>query len=95
MPSYLVECYLPRVRSAELAGAADRIRRAAEQLAAEGARIRYVRSTFVPGDELCQHVLRARSADLVGAASRRAGIEPLRIVEAIPVATNDPRGGTE
>ena len=36
MPSYLVEGYLPRTRASELAGAAARLRRAAEVLAAEG-----------------------------------------------------------
>jgi len=93
MPSYLVECYLPHSRSCELPDAAARAREAAQALTAEGARIRYVRTTFVPSDELCLHVFEADSAEQVSEAIRRAGIEPERVVEAVTVACNDAVGG--
>ena len=86
MPSYLVECYLPRSRSGELSETATRARSAAEALAAEGARVRYVRSAFLPCDEVFLHTFEADSVDLISEVSRRAGIEPDRVVEAVPVA---------
>jgi hypothetical protein len=93
MPSYLIEAYLPRSRSAELPATVSRLRRAAESLTAEGTRVRHLRSTFLPGDELCLHLFEAESAATVGEASRRAAIESGRVVRAQPVAPNDAPGG--
>ncbi len=91
MPSYLIESYLPRSRSGELAAVAERLRRATDSLTAEGAPVRHLRSTFIPGDELCLHLLEAESAATVGEASRRAAIEPARAVQAVSDA---PGGAT-
>jgi hypothetical protein len=93
MPSYLIESYLPRSRSDELRAVVDRLRRATESLAADGTRIRHLRSTFVPNDELCLHLLEAESAAIAGEASRRAAIEPARVVQAVPVAPTEAPGG--
>jgi len=93
MPSYLIESYLPRSRYDELPAVVSRLRHAAETLAAEGTRVRHLRSTFVPNDELCLHLLEAESAATVGEASRRAAIEPARVVQALPVAPTDAPGG--
>jgi hypothetical protein len=93
MPSYLIESYLPRSRSNELAAEVGRLRRATESLTAEGVRVRHVRSTFLPNDELCLHLLEAESAMTVGEASRRAAIEPARVVQALPVAPIEAPGG--
>ena len=93
MPSYLIESYLPRSRSGELRALVDRLRRATESLTAEGTRVRHLRSTFVPDDELCLHLLEADSAAMVGEASRRAAIEPARVLQAVPVAASEAPGG--
>jgi hypothetical protein len=93
MPSYLIESYLPRSRSGELHALADRLRRATESLTAEGARVRHLRSTFLPNDELCLHLLEAESAAMVSEASRRAAIEPARVTQALSVASTDAPGG--
>ena len=93
MPSYLIESYLPRSRSSELRGLVDRLQRATESLTAEGTRVRHLRSTFVPNDEICLHLLEAESAAMVSEASRRAAIEPARVVQALPVAPTDAPGG--
>jgi hypothetical protein len=85
MPSYLVEGYLPRSRAAELTEAVARVRSAAERLAAEGVPVRHVRSSFLPADELFLHLLEAPSAEAAGEVTKRAGIAPERIVEAVPV----------
>jgi hypothetical protein len=91
MPSYLIESYLPRSRSGELAAVAERLRRATDSLTAEGAPVRHLRSTFIPGDELCLHLFEAESAAAAGEASRRAAIEPARAVQAVSDA---PGGAT-
>lgn len=91
MPSYLIESYLPRSRSGELSAAVSRLRRATESVAAEGAAVRHIRSTFVPSDELCLHLFEAEDEATVGEASRRAAIEPARVVQAISDA---PGGAT-
>ena len=93
MPSYLIESYLPRSRSGDLNAMVDRLRRATEGLTAEGAHVRHVRSAFVPDDELCLHLLEAESAAIVSEASRRAAIEPARVVPALSAAPSDAPGG--
>ena len=85
MPSYLIEGYLPRTRASELSEAVARIRRAAGELTAEGIRVRHVRSSFVPSDELFLHVVEAPSEEAAGELTRRAGIAPERIAESVPV----------
>jgi hypothetical protein len=79
MPSYLIEGYLPRSRASELTATADRLRRAADALTAEGVPVRHVRSSFLAADELVLHVLEAESAQAAGDATRRAGISPQRM----------------
>jgi hypothetical protein len=91
MPSYLIESYLPRSRSGELGAVVERLRRATDSLTAEGAPVRHLRSTFIPGDELCLHLFEAESAAAAGEASRRAAIEPARAVQAVSDA---PGGAT-
>ena len=93
MPSYLIESYLPRSRSGELPAVVDRLRRATASLRAEGTQARHLRSAFVPDDELCLHLIEAETAATVGEASRRAAIEPARVVQALSVAPSDAPGG--
>jgi Protein of unknown function (DUF4242) len=83
MPSYLVETYAPKLHVNEARAAGRRARAAAEQLSEEGARVRYVRTTFLPDDETCFHVFEAASEDTVVEACRRAGIVAGRIAPAV------------
>ena len=83
MRSYLIEIYLPRSRADGAADSARRARSVVEELASEGVPIRYVRTTFLPDDETCFHVVEAPSADAVGELCRRAGLEHVRIVAAV------------
>ncbi len=78
MPSYLVESYLADTPAA-LEDARERARRAAEL--AEG--VRYVRTTFLPGDETILHLFEAPSAAVLDEAGRRAALQFERIVEAV------------
>jgi hypothetical protein len=93
MPSYLIESYLPRSRCRELPAVVSRLQRATETLTAEGTDVRHLRSTFLPTDELCLHLIEAESAAMAGEASRRAAIEPARVVQALSVASTDAPGG--
>ena len=85
MPSYVVEAYVSSLERGKLDDAAERAREAAAALSAEGRRIRFVRSTFLPVDEVGFLVFVAESADVVGEVTERAGITYERIVEAVEV----------
>jgi hypothetical protein len=80
MKTYLVECYLPRARATELAEVAARLSTRRGEPAANLAR--YLRSTYVPDDEICFHLFEAESVEAVREASRRASLTFDRIVEA-------------
>jgi hypothetical protein len=82
VPSYLVETYLPRGQ-------------APEELTRGTTRVRFVRSIHVPGDEICFYVFDASSAREAEEAARRAGLDPIRVVEAVShAATAIPREPT-
>jgi hypothetical protein len=76
MPSYVVESYA--------AGSVVQDQRERARLAAElGAGIRYVRTTFLPGDETLLHLFEAPSPDALGEAAHDAALTYERIVEAV------------
>ena len=82
MKTYLVECYLPRARSTELADVATRLSAWHGEGAGVAQATRYLRSTYVPEDEICFHLFEAESVEAVREASLRASIAFDRIVEA-------------
>jgi hypothetical protein len=82
MSEYLVEAYQHRAGAREIGAASARARQAADELAREGAAVRYLRSIFVPEDELCFHLFESPSPQAVRAALARAELEYERIVEA-------------
>jgi hypothetical protein len=81
--SYFAEAYVARSRTSELRAHERRARAAAKELTQQGIRIRFVRSIFVPADEICFYVFEAISAEAVGAACDRAALRFERIVEAV------------
>ena len=81
MPNYLVESYHARER--DLGGLVARAGRAAEALAREGKDVRYLRTSFLPGDEVCLHWFAAPSPALVHEAAHLAALRCDRIVETI------------
>jgi hypothetical protein len=83
MPSYLVETYLGRTESAEHSARELRARSAAETLTQEKTPVRFDRSIHVPEDEICFFVFDAPSARAATLAAERAGLDPIRVVEAI------------
>jgi hypothetical protein len=78
--SFLAEVYAPA--AARIADIATRARSAAEEASRAGTPVRYLRSIFVPQDEMCFHLLEAGSAEAVREVIGRAGFSPDRIVEA-------------
>ena len=83
MPSYLVETYLARGQDGERAACERRARSAAAELTRERMRVRFDRAIHVPEDETCFYVFDAPSVREAALAAERAGLEPLRVVEAV------------
>jgi hypothetical protein len=84
MPSYLVEVYVPRSRAEDAATGAH-VRAAAQTLSRERVSIRHVRTTFLPEDETCFHLVEAESADAVDQLCRRLELGTVRILRAVEV----------
>jgi hypothetical protein len=81
MPSYIAESYLARTRSGELSSQATRARDAALALAGGGQEVVYLRSAFVPEDEVCLHWFIAPSTAIVTELGCLAKIEFDRVIE--------------
>ena len=90
MPSYIAESYLSRTRRAELASQATRARDAAIALAAEGLEVAYLRSAFVPEDEVCLHWFIAPSPAAVTGLGRLAKLDFDRVIEELEQPTEEP-----
>jgi len=78
VPSYLVESYL-----ANSEAAFDDARRRASRAAALGSGVRYVRTTFVPEDQMILHRFEAGSVEALEGAGRLAALPFERIVEVV------------
>jgi hypothetical protein len=83
VPSYLIETYLARNQIGERASLERRARSAAEELTQEKTRVRFEQSIHVPEDEICFFVFDAPSAREAALAAQRAGLDPVRVVEAV------------
>jgi hypothetical protein len=88
--SYFAEAYVARPRAGELRAHERRARAAARELSRQGTPIRFMRSIFMPADEICFYVFEAPSAEAVGVVCERAALRFARIVEAV-----DSREGKE
>ena len=89
MPKYYVERYLPGISSDQLTAAAARAKRTTAQMTQEGTPVRYLRSTFIPGEEKCFCLFEGSSEEVVKLANERAEIPFERIVEALHIASED------
>jgi Tfp pilus assembly protein PilW len=83
VPSYLVETYLARGAVGERRAREQRARSAAEAMTREGRPVGFKGSIHVPEDEICFFTFVASSAHDAALVAQRAGLEPLRVVEAI------------
>jgi hypothetical protein len=71
-----VECYAA-------GGVAEEQRDRARRTGEVDAGVRYVRTTFLPGDETILHVFEAPSLAALRGAAQRGGLQYERIVEAV------------
>ena len=83
MPNYLVETYLTREADARAPAREARVRSAAAELTREGTTVRFEFAIHVPEDETSFYVFRAPSAHQSALAAQRAGLDPIRVVEAL------------
>ena len=83
MPVYMVERQLPGVTLDQLAGAQQAAISTTQQFTNEGKAVRYIRSTFVPGEAHCMCLFEAANEDLVKEVNETAKLPFTRIVEAL------------
>lgn len=89
MALYVVERSLPGVTSEQLVAAAGRAKSTAAAMSSPGAPVRYVRSTFIPGEARCFCLFEAPTARIVEQVNERAGIPFERVVEALAVVAEE------
>lgn len=82
MPVYMVERDLPGIKMEQLAAAQKAAIQAGKELTAQGKQVRYIRSTFVPGDNKCMCLFEAPNPENVREANERAKIPFSKIVPA-------------
>ena len=82
MAVYLVERDLPGITMEQLAAAQKSAIQSSKEVTAEGREVRYIRSTFVPGENKCMCLFEAANADHVREANERGNIPFTRIVPA-------------
>ena len=83
MPTFLVETFLARGAAGERTERERRASEAAEALTREGTDVRFGRSIHVPEDEICFFTFEAPSGREAAIVAQRAGLDPLRVVEAV------------
>jgi hypothetical protein len=76
---YMVERYLPGLSARDVEDASARLADTTEALAAEGVRVRYAGSTFVPKEESCFCRFEAASRQVVERVCERADLPFARI----------------
>ena len=82
MAVYMVERSLPGITNEQLAGAQSAAIASAQKATTGGTPVRYIRTTFVPGESKCMCLFEANSADAVREVNQTAGLPFSRIVEA-------------
>jgi len=83
MPVYMVDRDLPGIKMEQLAAAQKAAIDLSHKMTAQGKKVRYIRTTFVPGEAHCMCLFEAANADLVKELNETAKIPFKRIVEAM------------
>ena len=89
MAKYMVERHLPGISDEQLAAAASGAKAATSEMTRAGTPVRYLRSTFVPGESKCYCLFESDSEEAVREANKRAGLPYERILEAKLIASED------
>ena len=83
MSVYMAERDLKGITMDQLAAAQKSAIETGRQMTASGKSVRYIRSTFVPGDSRCMCLFEASSPELVKELNDKAKLPYTRIVEAM------------
>lgn len=83
MSVYMVDRDLPGITMEQLADAQRRAIEYSTKFQEQGKNIRYIRSTFVPGESHCMCLFEAGDPETVAALNDDAGIPYTRITEAL------------
>lgn len=83
MSVYLVERDLPGITLEQLAGAQKAAIQTSEEFSAQGKAVRYIRSTYVPGEARVMCLFEAPDAQRVKEVNEAAQVPFTRIVEAL------------
>jgi uncharacterized protein DUF4242 len=83
MAVYMVERDLPGFTTEQLAGAQRAAIEGSQRSTTEGRPVRYIRSTFIPGEARCMCLFEAKTPDAVRDVNEAAGLPFTRIVEAM------------
>jgi hypothetical protein len=83
MPVYMVERDLPGITTTQLGDAQKAAIATGREMTAKGKKVRYIRSTFVPGESRCMCLFEASGPELVKEVNEKAHIPFTRIVEAL------------
>jgi hypothetical protein len=83
MAIYMVDRELPGVTMDQLGAAQKAAIETGQKFTQEGKSVRYIRTTFVPGEAHCMCLFEADNADLVREVNEAANIPFTRIVEAM------------
>jgi hypothetical protein len=82
MPVFMVDRSLPGITKEQLAAAQQAAIATGRKFTAQGKPVRYLRSTFIPGESRCMCLFESSSADLVREVNQEAKLPFTRIVEA-------------
>ena len=83
MPVFMVERDLKGITMDQLAGAQKAAIQTGKDMTAQGRTVRYIRSTFVPGESRCMCLFDATNAEDVRKVNEAAQLPFSRIVEAL------------
>lgn len=83
MAVYMVERSLPGIKMDQLAAAQKAAIATSNELTNQGKKVRYIRSTFVPGDARCMCLFEASDPKIVEEVNRKANIPFTTITEAL------------
>ena len=89
MSVYMVERELPGVTMDQLAAAQRAAIETGQRFTSEGKNVRYIRTTFVPGDARCMCLFEADNADLVREVNDAAQIPYTRVTEAMDLTPSE------
>jgi Protein of unknown function (DUF4242) len=82
MAVYMVDRHLPGITKEQLAGAQKAAIETSSKFTQQGKKVRYIRSTFIPGEARCMCLFEAENPQLVKEVNDAAKIPYTRVIEA-------------